>query len=270
VLRSEISTLASNTLTYLITCWTDAMTEADIALVTGANKGLGKEIVRQLAEYGMRVYLGARDEARGLEAVASLAAAGDIRFVQLDVTDPASVVAAVARIEAESGRLDVLVNNAGISTEASRTVTEITVDQMRAAFEVNLFGVVTVTAACLPLLRRSGNGRIVNMASRLGSLTALSAPDSRQRQMGALAYSSSKAALNVLTLLYSEALKADGIQVNSATPGRVDTGIGAGTDRSGGRSLAEGVATPVFLATLPPNSLTGEFRGALPDQSPGW
>ena len=246
------------------------MTTTDIALVTGANKGLGYEIVRQLAERGMRVYLGARDESRGQLAATELAASGDVRFVQLDVTDLESVKTAVARIEAESGRLDVLVNNAGISTEVGTAVPDITADQMRATFEVNVFGAVTVTSACIPLLRKSANGRIVNMSSRLGSLTALSAPDSRQRKMGALTYSSSKAALNVLTLLYSEALREDGIQVNSVTPGRVDTGIGAGTDRSTNRTLADGVRTPVYLATLPPGTMTGEFRGSGIDESPGW
>jgi NAD(P)-dependent dehydrogenase (short-subunit alcohol dehydrogenase family) len=108
------------------------------------------------------------------------------------------------------------------------------------------------------------------MSSRLGSLTALGAFDSRQRKMGALTYSSSKAALGALTLVYAEALRADGIQVNAATPGRVDTGIGAGTDRATNRTLADGAQTPVFLATLPPGAMTGEFRGARPDQSPGW
>lgn len=242
----------------------------EIALVTGGNKGLGHEIVRQLAERGMTVYLGARDEARGREAAAGLADAGDVRFVQLDVTDVASVESAVATIDAAWGRLDVLVNNAGISSEIGTPVPEITAEQMRSTYEVNVFGVVTVTSACIPLLRRSANGRIVNMASRLGSLTALSAPDSRQAKIGALTYSSSKAALNALTLVYAEALRADRIQVNSVTPGRVPTDINATTDRRGERTLADGVVTPVHLATLPPGTQTGTFRGARPDESPGW
>jgi len=188
----------------------------------------------------------------------------------MDVTDEASVRAAVTKIDEECGKLDVLVNNAGISSEIGTAVPNISADQMRSTFEVNVFGVVTVTAACIPLLRRSANGRIVNMSSRAGSLTALSAPDSRQRKMGALTYSSSKAALNALTLIYAEALRPDGIQVNAVTPGRVDTGIGAGTDRTTSRTLADGVATPVYLATLPPGTMTGQFRGAGIDESPGW
>jgi NAD(P)-dependent dehydrogenase (short-subunit alcohol dehydrogenase family) len=243
---------------------------AEIALVTGANRGLGFEIARQLASRGMRVYLGARDPARGQAAAAALAGSGDARFVQLDVTDLESVAQAAALVEAESKRLDVLVNNAGLASEVGTAVADISPAQMRAAFEVNVFGAVAVTAACIPLLRKSANGRIVNMSSRLGSLTALSAPDSRQRKIGALAYSSSKAALNALTLIYAEALKAAGILVTAATPGRVDTGIGAGADRATDRTLADGAETPVYLATLPPGALTGQFRGSGPDQSPGW
>ncbi|WP_367038851.1 SDR family oxidoreductase [Streptomyces sp. Je 1-332] len=243
----------------------------DIALVTGGNKGLGREIVRQLAARGMTVYLGARDEARGREASAALRAGGDdVRFVRLDVTDPVSVEAAVLTVKAEFGRLDVLVNNAGIAGEVGTDVLAITADQLRTTYEVNVFGTVTVTSACVPLLRKSANGRIVNISSRLGSLTALSAPDSRQRERGALAYSSSKAALNVLTLLYAEALRADGIQVNAATPGRVPTDINAATPWRGDRTVSDGAVVPVHLATLAPGVMTGEFRGSGIEDSPGW
>ncbi|MFD9702512.1 SDR family NAD(P)-dependent oxidoreductase [Lentzea sp. NPDC059081] len=242
---------------------------SEIALVTGANKGLGHEIARQLAERGMTVYLGARDETRGREAVAAIGT-GDVRFVRLDVTDPVSVDDAVRTIGAECGRLDVLVNNAGIAGEIGTEVLAITADQLRATYEVNVLGVVTVTSACVPLLRKSENGRIVNMSSRLGSLTALSTPDSRQRSRGALAYSSSKAALNVLTLLYAEALREDGIQVNAATPGRVPTDINAATPWRGDRTLADGAVAPVHLATLAPGTMTGQFRGPGTDESPGW
>ncbi|MFD4640843.1 SDR family NAD(P)-dependent oxidoreductase [Lentzea sp. NPDC058436] len=241
----------------------------EIALVTGANKGLGHEIARQLAERGMRVYLGARDESRGREAAAAITA-GDVRFLPLDVTDRESVAAAVRLVDAESGRLDVLVNNAGIAGEVGTEVLDITAEQLRATYEVNVLGVVTVTSAFVPLLRKSANGRIVNMSSRLGSLTALSEPDSRHRKRGALAYSSSKAALNVLTLLYAEALRADGIQVNAATPGRVPTDINAATPWRGDRTAADGAITPIHLATLPPGTMTGAFRGPGIDESPGW
>jgi NAD(P)-dependent dehydrogenase (short-subunit alcohol dehydrogenase family) len=247
------------------------MTTPEIALVTGGNKGLGREIVRQLAGRGMRVYLGARDEIRGREAADALGTdGGDVRFVRLDVTDAESVDVAVRTIDAEFGRLDVLVNNAGIAGEIGTDVLDITAEQLRRTYEVNVLGVVTVTSACVPLLRRSANGRIVNVSSRLGSLTALSAPDSRQRKRGALAYSSSKAALNVLTLLYAEALRDDGIQVNAATPGRVPTDINAATPWRGDRTVADGAVAPVHLATLPPGSMTGMFRGPGIDDSPGW
>jgi NAD(P)-dependent dehydrogenase (short-subunit alcohol dehydrogenase family) len=135
---------------------------------------------------------------------------------------------------------------------------------------VNVLGVVTVTSACIPLLRKSANGRIVNMSSRLGSMTALSTPDSRQRGLGALAYSSSKAALNAVTLVYAEALRADGIQVNAATPGRVPTDINAATHQRGDRTVADGAVAPVHLATLQHGTMTGMFRGPGVDDSPGW
>jgi NAD(P)-dependent dehydrogenase (short-subunit alcohol dehydrogenase family) len=247
------------------------LTTNDIVLVTGGNKGLGHEIVRQLAARGMTVYLGARGEKRGATASAVLAGNGyDVRFVVLDVTVPESVAAAVATIESECGRLDVLVNNAGIAVEVDTAVVDITAAHLRATYEVNVLGAVTVTSACIPLLRKSANGRIVNISSRLGSLTCLSAEDSPQRSRGALAYSSSKAALNVLTLLYAEALRADGIQVNAATPGRVPTDINAGTPWRGTRTLAEGCVAPVNLATLAPGTMTGMFRGPGEGDSPGW
>jgi NAD(P)-dependent dehydrogenase (short-subunit alcohol dehydrogenase family) len=247
------------------------MSANEVALVTGGNKGLGHEIVRQLAERGMTVYLGARDEIRGREAAAALACRGcDVRFVGLDVTVPESVATAVNTIEAERGGLDVLVNNAGIAVEIGTAVLDITAAQLRATYEVNVLGAVTVTSACVPLLRKSANGRIVNMSSRLGSLACLSAEDSAQRARGALAYSSSKAALNVLTLLYAEALRTDGIQVNAATPGRVATDINAATPWCGVRTPAEGAVAPVYLATLPRGTMTGKFCGPGIDDSPGW
>jgi NAD(P)-dependent dehydrogenase (short-subunit alcohol dehydrogenase family) len=224
-----------------------------VALVTGANKGIGREIVRQLAERGLTVYLGARDPERGRAAVEGL----DVRFVQLDVSDVASVAEAVETIETEAGRLDVLVNNAGIMVEWGVQTTDITAEHLRETFEVNVFGVVTVTSACVPLLRRSRNPRIVNMSSGLGSLTLLSDPNGPQ---GFLAYSSSKAALNALTLIYAKALAADGIKVNAVSPGLVPTDQNAAaTFPRGSRTTADGAAVPVQLATI--DGPTGVFRG---------
>ncbi|MCK2241729.1 MULTISPECIES: SDR family NAD(P)-dependent oxidoreductase [unclassified Crossiella] len=239
----------------------------DVALVTGANKGIGREIVRQLALQGYTVYLGARDAERGQAAVAELVAqqgesGGDIRVVRLDVTDADSVRAAVDRIEDQVGRLDVLVNNAGIVVEWGVRTEQVTAAQLREVFEVNVFGVVTVTAACVPLLRRSGNPRIVNMSSGLGSLGLLSDPASPFSAKDLLAYSASKAALNALTLGYADALRADGFKVNATSPGLVRTdGNAAATFPRGDRGPAEGAVVPVGLATLPADGPTGVFRG---------
>jgi NAD(P)-dependent dehydrogenase (short-subunit alcohol dehydrogenase family) len=237
----------------------------DIALVTGGNKGLGREIVRQLATEGLTVYLGARDKARGQAAQEELAAAEglDIRFVQLDVTDQASVGAAARSIEADSGRLDVLVNNAGIANEWGVAVPDIDADVLRQAYEVNVFGVVTVTKAFLPLLRRSANGRIVNMSSQLGSLTQLSDQSHPRSKTGFLSYSSSKAALNALTIVYSNALRADGIKVNAAAPGLVPTDLNSAAPvPRGSRTPADGAKAPVHLALLPADGPTGTFYDA--------
>ncbi|GAA1605934.1 SDR family oxidoreductase [Kribbella sancticallisti] len=231
----------------------------DIALVTGGNKGLGREIVRQLATEGLTVHLGARDNELGRAAQRELAAEGlDVRFVQLDVTDDASVEAAAKSIEAENGRLDVLVNNAGIMIEWDTAAADVTVDQLRQVYDVNVFGVARVTRAFIPLLRRSANGRIVNLSSGLGSISMLSDPENPISQRGFLAYSSSKAALNALTVLYANALRADGIKVNAANPGLVptDLNVRANVDR-GTRTPAEGVQAPVELALRP--TTTGAF-----------
>ncbi|WP_242891503.1 SDR family oxidoreductase [Actinomadura litoris] len=237
------------------------MSDNHVALVTGGNKGIGREIVRGLAERGLTVYLGARDPERGRRAVAEMRA-GDVRFVQLDVTDPRSVEAAAATVDAETGRLDALVNNAGITTEWDVGPAEADAARLRDIYEVNVFGVVTVTSAFLPLLRRSGAARIVNVSSGLGSLTVLSDPASPVAGRAALGYSSSKAALNALTLVYAAALRADGIKVNAVSPGMVPTDQNAAAPfPRGDRTTAEGAAVPILLATLPEDGPTGTFRG---------
>jgi NAD(P)-dependent dehydrogenase (short-subunit alcohol dehydrogenase family) len=245
------------------------MNQNEVALVTGGNKGIGHEIVRQLATLGFTVYLGARNASLGTAAAAELA--GDVRFVQLDVTDVESVAAAAKQIEADSGRLDVLVNNAGIVSEWGTAVADITAEQVRTAYDVNVFGVVSTINAFVPLLRRSPNARIVNMSSGLGSVNLLSELDGRLATQGLLAYSSSKAAVNALTLVYASALRADGIKVNAATPGLVPTDLNtqAAVPR-GTRTVADGAAVPVALATLPTDGPTGVFRGpeSLDDVAP--
>ncbi|GAB3893581.1 SDR family NAD(P)-dependent oxidoreductase [Kibdelosporangium lantanae] len=219
----------------------------EVALVTGGNKGIGREIVRQLAERGFTVYLGARDP-----STVEVPDGMDVRVVRLDVTDPATVTAAVG----EMHKLDVLVNNAGVMVEWDVGAADMTAAVMRETYEVNVFGVVTVTTACLPLLRRSANPRIVNVSSGLGSLTVLT------DRAGFLAYSSSKAALNAMTLVYANALRADGIKVNAVSPGLVPTDQNARAPfPRGDRTTADGAAVPVELATIPADGLSGVFLG---------
>jgi NAD(P)-dependent dehydrogenase (short-subunit alcohol dehydrogenase family) len=233
------------------------------ALITGANKGLGRETARRLAAAGMTVLAGARDAGRGQAAAAELAAEGaDVRFLELDVTDANSVKRAAAWIEETFGRLDVLVNNAGISVENRAPVTEVSAEQMRRTYETNVFGVVTVTNTLLPLLRRAKSARIVNVSSMLGSLTMAADPQGPfSAWPGAflLAYNSSKTALNALTVMWASALRADGIKVNSADPGWVATDL---NHNSGNSTVEQGAAIIVNLATLAADGPTGTFQAA--------
>jgi NAD(P)-dependent dehydrogenase (short-subunit alcohol dehydrogenase family) len=234
-----------------------------IALVTGANKGLGRETARRLAAAGMTVLAGARDAGRGRAAAEELAADGaDVRFLPLDVTDADSVKRAAAWIEETFGRLDVLVNNAGVSVENRAPVTEVTADQMRRTYETNVFGVVTVTNTMLPLLRRAGSARIVNVSSMLGSLGMTADPEGPfSGWPGALllAYNSSKTALNALTVVWAAALRSEGIKVNSADPGYVATDL---NHHSGNGTVEQGAEIIVALATLGQDGPTGSFQAA--------
>jgi NAD(P)-dependent dehydrogenase (short-subunit alcohol dehydrogenase family) len=234
-----------------------------IALITGANKGLGRETARRLAAAGMTVLAAARDAGRGQAAAAELAAEGaDVRFLQLDVTDADSVKRAAAWIDETFGHLDVLVNNAGISVENRAPVTEVSAEQMRRTYETNVFGVVTVTNTLLPLLRRAEAARIVNVSSMLGSLTMAADPQgpfSAWPGASLLAYNSSKTALNALTVMWASALRADGIKVNSADPGWVATDL---NHHSGNSTVEQGAEVVVALATLATDGPTGTFQAA--------
>ncbi|WP_033339717.1 SDR family NAD(P)-dependent oxidoreductase [Catenuloplanes japonicus] len=210
------------------------MADTRIALVTGANKGIGFETARRLAEAGVTVLLGARDADRGTEAAARLAGL-PVTPLRLDVTDLDSVAAAARWIEDAHGRLDILVNNAGVLTGWGRPA-DLSAGDLRAAYEVNVFGVVTVTNALLPLLRRGPAGRIVNVSSAIGSLTLRAAPDS---QIPIMSYSSSKAALNGLTVAYAADLRDTAITVLSVDPGHCATDLNRHT---GPRSADEGAA----------------------------
>lgn len=230
---------------------------SEVALVTGGNKGIGCEIVRRLAAEGMTVFLGARDEQRGRAAARELAGSGgEVRFVQLDVTDEAQIDAAVKRIDDEAGRLDVLVNNAGIAVERGVAVPDVTGELMRRTFEVNVFGVVNTMRACLPLLRRSTAARVVNLTSPLGSMTLLSDPENPISGVGLLAYSSSKAALNAATVLYANALRADGVRFTVVSPGYVATDLNG---HLGELTVAEGADVPVLVALDRDAGATGRF-----------
>ena len=231
-----------------------------IALVTGANKGIGLETARQFGARGITVLAGARDEARGREAERVLRADGaDATFVRLDVSSDASVRAAAAWIEREYGRLDILLNNAGIARGNPPSQTDL--DLMREVYEVNVFGVIRVTNAMLPLLRRAPAARIVNVSSEVGSITSMTDPASPLAQMPAgLAYPSSKAALNMITAMYAKELQDTPIKVNAANPGYTKTDLNR---NSGLRSATEGAEASVYLATLPAGGPSGILWGHL-------
>ncbi len=240
------------------------MAEQKIALITGANKGIGKEIARQLGAQGMTVLIGARDPQRGEEAAAELRAQGmDARAVRLDVTDGDSIAAVARQIEDEFGRLDVLVNNAGIALDGG-PANGLDVQTLRRTYETNVFGVFAVTKALLPLLRKSEAGRVVNMSSGLGSLTQNSDPQWGFAGVKPLAYNSSKAALNMITVIFAAELKDTAIKVNAADPGFTATDL---NQHRGTRTVEQGVTAAVRLATLPTDGPTGGYfdeDGAVP------
>ncbi|MFC3832027.1 MULTISPECIES: SDR family NAD(P)-dependent oxidoreductase [Deinococcus] len=245
------------------------MSMSPVALVTGANQGIGLQIARDLVAHGLTVLVGSRDLARGEAAAAGLGP--QAQAIQLDVTDPASIAAAAARIRRDFGRLDVLVNNAAISNTSMRpgqsvedyaaTVRPGTVslDEMRAVWEVNVFGVLAVYQAMLPLLRLAPAARIVNVSSGVGSLTRNSDPAYAQRVNFGPVYPASKTALNALTVAMAIELEAEGIKVNAASPGFTRTNLNG---YSGTQTVEEGAREAVRLALLGPDGPTGTFSHA--------
>lgn len=229
-----------------------------IALVTGANKGLGLETARQLAEEGLIVLMASRNKERGTEAVQQLKVEGlDVEFVQLEVTNEAEVDALVQHIDTTYGKLDVLVNNAGIMHKAEATgantagIVEAAV--LRETFDVNFFGLVGLTQKLLPLIEKSDSGRIVNVSSILGSNTVQSDETSPWSSIKPFAYNASKSALNSFTVHLAAALKDTNIKVNSAHPGWVKTDLG-GTNAP--LAAPEGAKTSVSLSSA---DFTGKF-----------
>jgi NAD(P)-dependent dehydrogenase (short-subunit alcohol dehydrogenase family) len=229
------------------------------ALITGANKGIGLETARQLAARGMTVLLGARDVSRGAAAERELRAEGhEARFVHLDVTDDKLIAAAAALIDAEYGHLDVLVNNAGIASMGGAP-SATSLDGLRAILETNVLGVIAVTNAMLPMLRRAARARIVNVSSEVGSITLVSDHANPMWAMPAsVPYPVSKAALNMVTAMYAKELLEAGILVNAANPGYCATDLNG---RTGFRSPSEGAEVSVTLATLPADGPTGSLWG---------
>ncbi|EPD66918.1 SDR family oxidoreductase [Streptomyces sp. HGB0020] len=219
-----------------------------VAVVTGANRGIGYEVVRQLAERGHRVVLGARDLDQGRTAAARIDPSGErVTAVQLDVADEASVLAMADRVTRELGRADVLVNNAAILYDTWAQARSADLGEVQRALDTNLFGAWRVTQALLPLLRRSPHPRVVMVSSEGGSLASMTG--------GTPAYSVSKAALNALTRLLAGELRRDGVLVNAICPGWVATDMGG----PGGRPVSEGAAGITWAATLPDNGPTGAF-----------
>jgi NAD(P)-dependent dehydrogenase (short-subunit alcohol dehydrogenase family) len=249
------------------------MHEHLVALVTGANKGIGLQIAKELTARGLTVLLGSRDLERGEAAAKSVG--GRARAVQLDVTSAASVAAAAERIRRELGRLDVLVNNAAIATlsKPDMSFEEIlekgrpslaSLDDVRTVFETNVFGVIAVTQAMLPLLREAPAGRIVNVSSEVGSLALQTDPSNPFRGILSVGYCPSKTAVNAVTIAFAKELEATRIKVNAACPGFTATDLNR---FRGTRTVEQAAREPVRLALLDADGPTGSFSneaGPLP------
>jgi NAD(P)-dependent dehydrogenase (short-subunit alcohol dehydrogenase family) len=228
-----------------------------IALVTGANKGIGREIARQLAQAGVFVLIGARDAGRAQSAVEDLASQGlAAQSILIDLNDPATIAAAAETIRAEHGKLDILVNNAGIVDPADGPPSVSSPEAVRRIMDTNFVGTLAVTQAMLPLLRKAPAARIVNLSSSLGSLTLNGDPTSPYYSARLMGYNASKAALNMLTVQLSEELKGTPIAVNSVSPGYVKTDL---TNHSGFLTAEEGAKLPVQYALLGEDAVSGRF-----------
>jgi NAD(P)-dependent dehydrogenase (short-subunit alcohol dehydrogenase family) len=245
------------------------MQDKPVTLVTGANQGIGLQIAKDLVAHGFTVLVGSRNPRRGEAAAKEVGP--DACAIQLDVTDENSIVAAAKRIRSEFGRLDVLVNNAAISNTRMRpgvSVEEyskstrpsvVSLDELRAVFETNVFGVVAVTQAMLPLLREAPAARIVNVSSGAGSLTLNADPAFPWRAIFGPVYPASKTALNAMTLAMAIELEPTGIKVNACSPGFTKTNL---NNYAGTQTVEEAAREPVRLALLGADGPTGTFSGA--------
>ena len=245
------------------------MPDKRVALVTGANQGIGFQIAKDLVGHGFTVLVGSRNLERGEAAAREVGA--DARALQLDVTDQASIAAAAARIREEFGRLDVLVNNAAISNTTMRPdlsvedyskstrASNVSLEEVRTIWETNVFGVLAVTQAMMPLLREAPAARIVNVSSGVGSLTRNSEPNFPYRSIFGPGYAASRTALNAMTVAMAIELESTGIKVNAACPGYTRTNL---NNYSGTRTLEEGAREPVRLALLGQDGPTGTFSNS--------
>jgi NAD(P)-dependent dehydrogenase (short-subunit alcohol dehydrogenase family) len=240
------------------------MTDTTTVLITGANKGLGLEAARRLGLLGWKVFLGSRDRGRGQTAVEKLAADGvDAVLVQLDVTSDESVADALELVSAHTDRLDVLINNAGAPGGAVPPA-EATADELHAVYDANVYGPVRVTHAFLPLLQAADNPRVVMVSSAGGAFSVVLDPEQPVSKMHELAYTSSKTALNMITVRYAQALP--GIKFNLVTPGETAKHTFAATDMNnhlGQLTVTEGTDSIVRMATIGPDGPTGTFEDRL-------
>ena len=231
--------------------------KAKVALITGANKGIGFEVARQIAGSGSIVLVGARNQALGEAAAAKLRSEGlEAQYLALDLADHGTIAAAAQAIGDRFGQLDILVNNAGVSVAGDGPPSMGSLDAMESTLRTNFFDTVAVTQAMLPLLRKSASARIVNVSSGLGSLAQNGDPDYMFASAKFLGYSASKAALNMLTVQLAYELRDTRIKVNSADPGFTATDLNG---HSGTQTVAEGAAEAIRLALLPEDGPTGTY-----------
>ncbi|WPU98007.1 SDR family NAD(P)-dependent oxidoreductase [Mucilaginibacter sp. cycad4] len=227
-------------------------------LITGANKGIGFETARQLAQLNCYVYLGSRDQENGLEAVRQLKELGitNVETIVIDVADINSVRGARAELEVKIGSLDILINNAGIAGDQPQNLAAVSIENLRRIFDTNFFGAVQTTQEFLPLLKKSGQGAIINVSSETGSLAVHTAAERNSNRAKYHAYGSSKTALNAFTVMLANELYDTGISVNSVTPGYTATGL---NQFQGAKTAKQGALPIVKLATQSQPHVTAKF-----------
>ncbi|WP_172196098.1 SDR family oxidoreductase [Saccharibacillus qingshengii] len=233
-------------------------------LITGANKGIGYETARQLGKQGYFVFLGARDEHKGSEAVRRLREEGiEAAYIRIDAADAATIVSAAEQIGAQTSSLDVLINNAGIGA-GGNVPSQQTIEEIRSVYEVNVFGPIQIIQAMLPLLQKAPLGRIVNVSSGLGSLTFNSDPTHEHYGANPLDYNSSKTALNAVTVLFAKEFAGTSLKINAVDPGYTATDL---NNNSGTRTVEHSAGTVARLALIGEDGPSGGFfdeNGAIP------